>query len=302
MNIFSKNITLFDYVDTLSLIIKREDIIKMVDDVAALFESKLDHARDFEKTKGINDYLNDDFVKKFHQAMFKAGIKSTGEIYTDLRIILESVVANISKIYSTIKQEFPKKLAKGEMDGFQLQLLRYVDGLEFFLTFTANAENYALDGKKISIEENKSYDTYLKDYFSKDPYIYKRAMDLWKLYAQPLDKYLKSIERFKKIGVSSHDIKTLQHNITGKDLVSGFIPVALNPFWYIGSWWTEFVEMRYRKMKLERNRYQLIIETIKEKTRSTPDQTLLAKYYKQIEYYTEKLNNINAKIEDYEEV
>jgi len=247
-------------------------------------------------------------IYKNSESNFKRKINdySSSPEETILKIIKMILDKNQDEIIATINKEFGTDSIKAGYDYYQLNIIKYVEGINFFNEY-ARKWNTAVMYQ--TVYEKYPYLNITTPDIKADIEFIEKSDNVESFYiicnmlSMSFKKYLDSIKELKGKLYQSSD--WLGSNITLETKVdkykSNMLPVQWNLVYHIGlainSWRLE----KHKSNKEELARYQLMLAVLHDDKEIEEDNVRKAQIEKQINYYSNEVNKLNAKIRVMEE-
>lgn len=236
--------------------------------------------------------------------------------------IANNVDGNIEMLSSEIDKSFPDNIYKNSMDYRQVNLLKYVEAINFFNEYVSKCNQVmCLDslrdilnimGKSTHIGEkvtakviNLDVNVYFRNCntFINDPNNISSFGNVINILKLDFNEYLKKIKDLNGHVYNPSDfgaVKTPTNRLIDP-LNSGFVNVRWNPFYHIGIAYTSWRAKRNERAKAELQTINLTVILLQEQKTATDSKEAKEKIVGQIEYWTNLSNKLEAQLIDYEE-
>jgi len=235
-------------------------------------------------------------MQQYHKASYSSA-------YREIARTIKVVLANESEIMKMIDATFEDRIIKTVLDYNKINVMKYLEAITYFNDFARNyliATVFDEFGKEeardiISPVDKRQY-AYVNDNnnqiaFAKVVALLNKSIPDFRATIQKLEGHIFDSEEFDALN-AMNGRKLDPHGF-------GFIPVVWNPVYHIG-----LAVNGYRQVRKERNedelaKLQLMIMSKKEQSENSSDKAKKDNLAKQIKYYSNRVNKLNGKLEDY---
>lgn len=252
-----------------------------------------------EGEPGKNTKLYKEIDGIFRQGSFKVeGYR--GNLIRFLHDTVKDRVAEADKLRRIFEGRFKNDVLKEALDYESANLLHYLEGINYFSKY---ARRLVLVLTQMEIGD--AYKPIDKDYM--DFVKYRPNIQGFAIMSGVLTKKFETIAgsliKLRDISFDVHEVEAMQqvNGIAKMDpLKMGFLPPQLNPGYWIGTAYNTYVAWRYDIAKEQRTKLELHLIYLKRQAEGATEEDL-ADLQKQIDYYSNHLNKLTAKIEEIEE-
>lgn len=219
---------------------------------------------------------------------------------------LHMIESNNSAILEMINTEFADTNAKAVMDYYKLNIIKYLEGIDFFNTYSdrwLTAVVFETVQNKESLDIN---DPTIRESleFVNDNGNMASFITIVNVLAMPLSGFMASIKNLKGHVVTPEEWSTVVHSVTGNKLDPhklGFLPVKANLFYHVMLANNVRRVKKHERCKETLARLQLMVSALQERLTATEDPNRRDNIEKQINYHSNRINAISAKIESLED-
>jgi hypothetical protein len=226
--------------------------------------------------------------------------KRKGNIITTIDTILKDVSKLSALLLTNIENDFEETIASTGLTCSKAQKLQLTEGIDFVTRYSRKLLNYIIIAETSKYDQGNTIENRLskvqREYVTK---FFSNYCILMNGFAKGGPEVLKIFNSIPNITVTPENIESYKatHGRYSLDpLQFGFIPVSLNPFYHIGMSIAEYQTNRYDEKKEERDLIKLRLINLKNQMNSTPN----PKLEQEIEYYEERVQKLELKIEDME--
>jgi len=231
--------------------------------------------------------------------------------YTTIATIANSITKNQEAIMAMIEKEFADESVTATYDYYKLNLLKYLEGITFFNEYASRwlsacmyetiQTNLILDIKNPTFKENQDYCSNMDNIiaFATIANVLNMPMYLFLASIENLKGHIINPAEWGNISYSPAGAKLDPHKLNFTPLVIGIGAVILARIGYyhgmlqVNAWRVR----KYDRNKAELARLQLMVAALTEKLTVTADPDRLANLEKQINYHSNNINILSAKIE-----
>ena len=233
-------------------------------------------------------------------------------IYVTINKAITTILANEDAFTKLLKHEFHDASAKGILDYYQLNLLKYVQAMVLFNDYSRMWLNVVIwesteksKNPQIAKLAQKILCPTLKEdraFVNKVDNIESFATALNNLML-PLPTFLKTIDSLKghqyNEGDWEHGLTPINYKLD--PFQSNFVAPRFNLFYLVGAMLNSWYIDRYERNKAELARLQLVLLALDAAKTSASDPARLENLEGQITYYNNLSNKIASQIEDMEQ-
>lgn len=272
--------------------VKKEQLLKTFNTISELAQDdllpSLAEIKQVEKTKRVN---NSDLVNLVKEILKIRGVK-TKSIFTDLENIFSELNKNKSKIENLISKHTSSVLTNKVLSIKDAAIIKLVDDI-------SSLTMYSIDFIACVLADIKNT-SFPKIKFKKVKEGIPAFVELIKGYNKDLEKNLDKIAKLDDSVINKDSNKSFVDLKLKNDGVFGIMPSGFinNPFYHIRMWLIDRDIAKLEALKDKKRLIELRIMELKIEEKSGEDGDLS----KQIEYYEDKLANIEYKIEKLEEI
>jgi len=287
---------LINYVKNTFHTIKKEDVVKNLDDIATAIKEEVIPTLDVVIKNSDLEVINKSkYVKSL---MITSGIKAKDgrDLFVKIKGIVTNINKSLSNLESLVLDELPDVVSDKTITVKDATILKTISDIGNITLFTGdvaylilidgNVDNTEFPKKKINdiIDNIPTYGNMLKVYGS---------------------NFNKTLENIKKLPdtllVLDNKKANMLEKIVSKNAKLIDIPNSsnfnYNPIYHVRMWLVDVEMLKYERLKDKKKLIELKIMELKLKAKNESNDKLT----KQIEYYEEKLAKIDYKISKIEE-
>ena len=211
--------------------------------------------------------------------------------------VLSKLIKNEDKIITMIENTFNTYALKEALDYEKLNILQYTNAISFFNKYTRKytialiAEEKRISGSKLSVIERNAISFCLDNDNIKAYGICAKALITDVSHIVKILKELRGIQVTEGLNEKSVGLRVGAID----PFKMGFLPVQLNPAYYMGLAYNEWKAYEYESATLGLEKTKLELIALSEGDETDP---VIAK---QIKYYNGRLAKLQSKIEEIEE-
>lgn len=216
-----------------------------------------------------------------------------------IRETVDLMLKNEQAYREIFESRFKKDVLKAALDFEATELLYFLKALDFFNIYTRrvmlvlHTQELELPAKPIDIEYRE---------FVENPQVLDSFAVIVNALHLPVAQFASSLSKLKDVSFDPNTADAIER-LRGKDNVDplslGLIPVVGDVVLFFGELSNTWVKYRYDLAVEERTRLELQVLYLERKAANASGEEL-ARIQKQIEYYGNRINVLQAKIEDAE--
>ena len=236
----------------------------------------------------------------------RRGYKSySGDVYMSIQRAIKNIADQEDDVFKMIDDTFNNKIVKSVMDYQALNVLKYVEALNYFNEYSRNLlqvivlEEFDKDAQRIFttpidraavqwIEEPGSLEDFIK---------------VVNVLTMPVKDFLKGLRALEGITFNpeSHASVAAANGRKLDPHAMGFLPPNMNPIYHVGLAYNNYLVTKNERNKEELAKIQLTVMALKQQQQGDLDEKSAEKIAKQVKYHSNRANKLAAKIEDMEE-
>lgn len=219
---------------------------------------------------------------------------------------LHTVESNNSAILEMINTEFADTNPKAVMDYYKLNIIKYLEGIDFFNAYSDKWLTAVMYETVMSKEHLDIDDPTMRECleFVNNNDNMASFITIVNVLGMPLANFMASIQNLKGHIVTPEEWSTVVHSVTGNKLDPhklGFLPVKANLFYHVMLANNVRRVKKHERSKETLARLQLMVSALQERLTATEDPNRKANIEKQINYHSNRINAISARIESLED-
>lgn len=221
--------------------------------------------------------------------------------YVTIAKLAEKISKDQDFIESLIEDNFADNMVRERLDYRKLNILKYIESISYFNDFAKKFANSLVmaefDSETVSniltvVDRNQLA------FVDNEANIFNFAK-VCKNLELPVKDVISQFDKLEGI-VFDEDQYDSTRAVSGSKidpLAQGFLPVAIDPFYHVGLIWNDFRNFMRKRNKEELNNFKSKILLLEEK-KDGADAKEIKNIEKQIKYYADRVNKLNAKLED----
>ena len=223
--------------------------------------------------------------------------------YREIARTIKTVIDNEHEIMKMIDATFEDRIIKTVMDYNKINVMKYLEAITYFNDFARNFliasvfdEFSKEEARDIVSPVDKTQMAYVSNNlnqvaFAKVVSLLNMSVPDFRATIIKLEGHIFDSEEFGALN-AMNGRKLDPHGF-------GFISPVYNPVYHIGLSINGYRQTRKERNEDELARLQLMIMSRKEQAETTPDVAKKQNLAKQIKYYSNRVNKLNGKLEDY---
>jgi len=239
--------------------------------------------------------------KELSKRLISKGFKgiSANEAMLELA---KKMINDEDRIVEAIDKTFNNYVLKEALDYQKLNILHYTNAVAFVNRYMRSYVQAIVGGERLLAGKEIKGPQKMANAFVMDSRNLETFLTCYSALQTPAKDIVKTLEKLRGITVNA-DVPEksmgLRQGATDP-LKLGFLPVSLNPAYYVGLAWNDWKAACYESAKIEAERTQLELMSLQDEIDGAPADKI-AKVEKQIKYLTKHHTKLQAKIQDYEE-
>lgn len=253
----------------------------------------------------IDGTFKGEVSKEMDDRLRKAKLMDGKNAYTTIGKGLKKIEEQSEDVIKLLETEFGSEIIKDVLDYRKLNIIYYLEALNFVNDY---ARRYILAvvhdefdsdlANRITGPVDKATRQWVMDMRNMDSFI-----TVFEILTNPLKSFLNKIKDLEGHVFEPNEWNAIRSNNETKldPYGFGFIPVRWNPAFHIGMAYNGWRMRCYERDKEEFAKLQLMVLALNEQKSKTTNKETLASLEKQINYHSNNINKLQAKIEEMEE-
>jgi len=285
--------SLMNYATSITHTIRKADVIKSLDHIFAnIDDSVIPTLNALGDEKSLSTIEKSNILKTINRS---AGLKAkdNAQVFSKIRSMFSEIQSNKSALYHIVEHDLSDFIMGDVTNARDAAILKVVNDIGGMSLYVMDVNYYVLlDGGETNYPKIKT------DNINKQLPSFIASL---KFYQSGFSGLIKDLPRVADVNIDVDENKTsmLESLLSkkGKTLALPMSGFTNNPIYHIRMWWVDKEIEKYESLKDKRSLVELKLKELKIRERNESDKGLR----KQIEYYEDKLSNIEYEIKNIEE-